>query len=182
MEVDEEQLSLFGESVLQLHDKIFEMVGLMNTQVEVNSQLAEIVKRLNDNVQFLMNDKYNNESERIRLQQRVDMLENDIYMKTPYGSRSHEKLNDVVNQMKQQMDRYSDVRLTTSLMAMMEIFRIHLTQIEERDKAEILSLMSSTHGQVEMAYQLGVPYNPQELLQLAARLLNQPESIITLYR
>lgn len=182
MEVDEEQLSLFGESVLQLHDKIFEMVGLMNEQIEANKQLAEVVRKMNDTVNYLMNEKYNNDSERFRLQQRVDTLENDVYMKTPYGSRSHEKLNDVVNQMKQQMDRHNDGRLVTTLVALMEIFRIHLNQIDERDRAEIMSIMSSQQGHVDNAYQLGLAYQPSELLRLSAALLNQPESIITLYR
>ncbi len=182
MEVDEDQLNLFGESVLQLHDKIYELMGLMKTQVDETTKLAQIVEKINGDVRYLMNEKYNQESERFRLQQRVDNLENDVYMKTSYGSRSHEKLNDVVSQMKQQMDRYNDGRLVTTLVALMEIFRIHLNQIDERDKAEIMSIMSSQQGQVDQAYQLGLMYHPAELLRLTAALLDQPESIITLYR
>lgn len=182
MEVDEDQLNLFGESVLQLHDKIYELMGLMKTQVDETTKLAQIVEKLNNDVRYLMNEKFNSDSERMRIQNQVMNLENDVYMKTSYGSRSHEKLNDVVMQMKQQMDRFNDGRLATSMVTLMEIFRIHLNQLDERDKAEIMSVLASSHGYSENAYQLGLMYQQSELLRLAATLLNQPESIITLYR
>lgn len=182
MEVDEEQLSLFGESVLQLHDKIYQLLGLMNQQVEENTKLVKIVEKNSQDIQYLMNEKYNSESKFYQLQQRIDNLENDVYLKTSYGSRSHEKVNDVVSQLKEQLERLNDGRLVTTLIALMEIFRIHLNQLPDRDKAEIMSIMAAQQGYVENAYQLGLAYNPSELLRLVASLLEQPESIITLYR
>lgn len=178
----EEQLNLFGESVLQLHDKIYELVCLMNRQVEENTKLAESVQKLSIDVQVLMNDKYMNDSTKYQLQNRIDMLENDSYLKTPYGSRSHEKVSDVVSQMKANTERMFNDSMMTSLIAMVEIFRLHLAQLPDRDKAEIMSIMSSNQGQVPFAQQNGLPYYHMKLLQIAADMLNQPESIITLYR
>lgn len=178
----EEQLNLFGESVLQLHDKIYELVCLMNRQVEENTKLAETVQKLSIDVQVLMNDKYMNDSTKYQLQNRIDMLENDSYLKTPYGSRSHEKVSDVVSQMKANTERMFNDSMMTSLIAMIEIFRLHLAQLPDRDKAEIMSIMSSNQGHVPFAQQNGLPYYHMKLLQIAADMLNQPESIITLYR
>ncbi|MCK9529448.1 MAG: hypothetical protein M0R77_02595 [Gammaproteobacteria bacterium] len=178
----EEQLSLFGESVLQLHDQIFQMVSLMNKQVEANENLTKEVQRLSNDVQMLINEKYRLESKQTNFDTRINMLEDDVYLKESWGGRSSEKLSDVVRRMKDHFDRLNDGRLTTSLVAMMEIFRLHLNQMDERDKAEIMSVMSSQQGYVENAYQLGLSYNPSELLRLVAALLDQPESIITLYK
>lgn len=178
----EEQLNLFGESVLQLHDKIYELVCLMNRQVEENTKLAETVQKLSIDVQVLMNDKYMNDSTKYQLQNRIDMLEDDSYLKTPYGSRSHEKVTDVVSQMKANTERMFNDSMMTSLIAMIEIFRLHLAQLPDRDKAEIMSIMSSNQGHVPFAQQNGLPYYHMKLLQIAADMLNQPESIITLYR
>lgn len=178
----EEQLNLFGESVLQLHDKIYELVCLMNRQVEENTKLAESVQKLSIDVQVLMNDKYMNDSTKYQLQNRIDILENDSYLKTPYGSRSHEKVSDVVSQLKANTERMFNDSMMTSLIAMIEIFRLHLAQLPDRDKAEIMSIMSSNQGHVPFAQQNGLPYYHMKLLQIAADMLNQPESIITLYR
>lgn len=186
----EEQLDFFEEPslnypevMLALQKQIMDLTNVVAQQHGVMEDMAKLIQKQQGDVGMLMSDKYRNDSKIAQFETDIRRLDQENYIKDQWGSYSNKRAPAAVEEIYSSVVQIKNSSLPETLFAIFEIFKLLMDQFPESQKAEIISKMASSRDSKIPSYTPpGVYVDYSRILREAALILNQPESILTLYK
>lgn len=183
----EQQLDFFepislepAEYALEQQKQIYELTQLVDKQNKLIEDLVQVVETHKKDLLVLINDKHFNQTKFTKLESDINRLDQEHWVADQYGVKS-KRIDQAVNEMYPAFQALKNANIADTVHAMIDIFKLHLEQLTETQKAEILSKMAS-NPTYRSVFVPGFFADNQRILNSAAQLLKQPESILTLYK
>jgi hypothetical protein len=172
-----------AQIMLAIQQQIHDLTDVVSRQNDVMRDMAALLDKQKSEISMLMADKYRNDTKITQFDNDIRRIDYENNIKDPYGY-SNKRAGQAIEEIYPTVMAFKNSNLTDILFTMMEVFKNHLSQLPENQKAEIVSKMASGESrQTYFSYAPSSMYVDYDtILKEAAKLLDQPESILTLYK
>jgi hypothetical protein len=166
-----------------MQKQVFTITQMFDKQIKITEDLAEVVKNQKEEISKLRNDLSLQVGNFYTSQTRLDRLEDDIKMYNPWGSTTGKQVGRELSALFQQLEQLGSDGIKETIVSVIETVKVYLRTLPESKRAEILSIMASempNRPYPRYAQSFLLPIDA--VLRESADILNQPNTILTLYR